>query len=317
MSRVAALLLLAAWPAGATTLRAGPGTDYPQPSAAIAAAAPGDTVAIAPGTYYDCAAWSTDRLTIDGRGDGGDAVFSDRSCQDKAAFVIGGAGTVLRGIAFTRQRVPDRNGAGIRLEGGSLTVEDCSFDDEEAALIAAPRPGAELVLRRVTVRHAGAPGSTLAAITAGGAASLHIEDSSFSDPRGDGGAVRTDVPAAIAGTSFSYGAGSVPVVEAGGMLDVQSSAFHLAGSRPAAIRALGPGVTVRGTTLDGVDGALLLQDWSDGTPVLAGNRVGPGDTEASSAGYLVHRGKDTAHATIDSLRHLAGRMRDLLRTALR
>ena len=317
MTRAAVLLLAGASASGfahAATLRAGPGTDYPQPSAAIAAAAPGDTVALTPGTYYDCAVWSTDRLTIDG---GGAAVFSDRSCQDKAAFVVAGAGTVLRGITFTRQRVPDRNGAGIRLEGGSLAVEDCTFDDEEAALIAAARPGAELVLRRVTVRSVGVPGSTLAAVTAGGAAALRIEDSSFSDPRGDGGALRTDVPATVVGSSFSFGAGVSPVLEASGPLEVASSVFHLSGSRPAAIRALGSGVTVRSTSLDGAAGALLLQDWSDSAPVLAGNRVSPGDTESSSAGYLVHRGKDAAHATVSSLRHMAGRMRDLLKTALR
>ena len=157
----------------------------------------------------------------------------------------------------------------------------------------------------------------LAAITAGGGASLRIEDSSLTDARGDGGAVRADMPAAIAGTTFSYGAGGTPVLEASGPLKVESSMFHLFGDRPAAIRALGPGVTVRGTALDGAPGALLLQDWSESTPVLAGNHVAPGDTEASSGGYLLHRGKDAAHAAVSGLRHMAGRVRDLLKTAWR
>ena len=42
-------------PAAARTLDVGAGQTYASPSEAAAAAADGDTVAIAPGSYYDCA----------------------------------------------------------------------------------------------------------------------------------------------------------------------------------------------------------------------------------------------------------------------
>lgn len=301
-------LLLAAHPVLGATLPAGPGTQYPLPSAAIAAAQPGDVVAVAPGTYFDCASWRTDRLTIEGHG----AVFSDRICADKAMFVVGGADTVVRGLVFTHARSGDGNGAGIRMEGGDLLVEDCVFDDDQAALVASGAPGARLVLRRVTVRGVGVPGQTLAAVTVGAIASVRLEDSRFSEPKGDGGAVRTEAPAEIAGSRFGYGPGPTPVVEAYGPLAVTGASFHLSGTRPAALRASGPSVAVRDTQLESAGGALLLQDWSDGTPVLAGNRVGAGDTETSSAGALLHRAKDTAHGVLGALRHTAGRVRRML-----
>ncbi len=297
-------------PSPAATLAAGPGTTYPQPSAAIAAASPGDTIEVAAGTYYDCASWQTDRLTVEGPG----AVFSDRTCQDKAAFVIGGSGTVLRGLTFTQARVADGNGAGIRMEGGSLLVEDCIFDDEQAALIGSGTADAVLMMRRVIVHRVGVPGSPLAAVTVGRIASFRIEDSRFSNNRGNGGAVRTDAPTLIVGSTFSYGAGDSPMLDAAGPLDVSGSTFDLSGLRPAAIRVLGAGVAIKGSTLLNRTGTplLLLQNWSGDTPVLAGNTIGPGDTEASSAGAMLRRAKDAAHGILDTARHFAGRVRRML-----
>ena len=61
---------------------------------------------VLPGTYYDCASWRTDRLTVEGRAaDGQRPVFSDLACDGKASFVVGGSGTVLRNIGFTHMRI--------------------------------------------------------------------------------------------------------------------------------------------------------------------------------------------------------------------
>ena len=62
--------LLAGAPAGARTLTAGPGQEFPGPAAAIRAAADGDTVLIEPGEYYECAVTDRSHLTIEGHGDG-------------------------------------------------------------------------------------------------------------------------------------------------------------------------------------------------------------------------------------------------------
>jgi hypothetical protein len=55
-------------PALAATLEVGPGKTYTQPSAAAAAAHDGDRIVIAAGSYFDCAVWKANTLTIEGAG---------------------------------------------------------------------------------------------------------------------------------------------------------------------------------------------------------------------------------------------------------
>src|SRR5690349_20598790 len=52
--------------AAAKTLEVGKQREFKTPSAAIAAAAPGDTIKIDPGEYFDCAVVNASRLTIEG-----------------------------------------------------------------------------------------------------------------------------------------------------------------------------------------------------------------------------------------------------------
>src|SRR5258708_26983509 len=54
---------------------------------------------------------------------GADVVITDKACQGKALFVITGDDVSVRNLTFTRARVPDGNGAGIRAEGVNLRVE--------------------------------------------------------------------------------------------------------------------------------------------------------------------------------------------------
>ena len=66
------------------------------PPAAVAQ--DGNTVTIAPGTYYDCALWHASGLTIVGTGP--DVEITDSACAGKAAFVIEGNDVVVRGLSF-------------------------------------------------------------------------------------------------------------------------------------------------------------------------------------------------------------------------
>jgi len=162
----------------AKTLEVGPTRHFKVPSAAIAASAPGDTVEIDPGKYFDCAVVAASRLTIEGRGPG--VVLTDTTCQGKAIFVTVGSDITIRNITFTRARVPDQNGAGIRMEGKNLTIERCRFVDNENGILAGGSP--ESILRITDsefIRNGKCSENCAHGIYAGHIALLHIERSKF------------------------------------------------------------------------------------------------------------------------------------------
>ena len=135
-----AALLLSAGAAGAATLHVGPGQPYKMPSQAIAAAHNGDTVAIAPGTYFDCAEVRQNDLTIEGAGP--KTVLTDKTCAGKAILVTDGNNITIKNLTLQRARVIDGNGGGIRAEGGNLTVIGVRFFNNQDGILSAPNPKA-------------------------------------------------------------------------------------------------------------------------------------------------------------------------------
>ncbi|GAA0570014.1 NosD domain-containing protein [Rhizomicrobium electricum] len=133
--------------AAAATLTVGPGQPYALPSQAIAAAKPGDTIHILPGTYRDCAAWRTDNLTIEGE-DG--AVLSEAICQGAGILVVNAPRATLRGLTFEGASIPEGNGSGVRANGLFLTVDRCTFRNNQDGILAANNPDATLLVRRST-----------------------------------------------------------------------------------------------------------------------------------------------------------------------
>ena len=121
------------------TLQVGPGKTYPTPSAAAAAAQSGDRILIAPGDYRgDVATWNASNLTI--CGDGGRArLFADgQHAQGKGTWVISSPSastTTIINVEFRDSKVPDQNGAGIRLEGGNLVLRNTGFFDNENGIL--------------------------------------------------------------------------------------------------------------------------------------------------------------------------------------
>jgi len=146
---------LAVAPADARTLGVGPGQEFERPSQAIAEAQAGDVVLIEPGTYYDCATWVADAVTVAGRAPG--VVLSDTTCGSKAILVIRGNDATVRDLTLARARVPDGNGAGIRLEGQSLLLERVQFVNNEVGVLSGVGgPGA---IRVVECRFEGGGGA--------------------------------------------------------------------------------------------------------------------------------------------------------------
>ena len=71
---------------------------------------------IYPGQYNDCAYIRQNNVTFEGKGPG--VVLTDKTCAGKAILITGGNNITIRNITLQRARVADRNGAGIRAEGG-------------------------------------------------------------------------------------------------------------------------------------------------------------------------------------------------------
>jgi Right handed beta helix region len=122
----------------AKTLEVGPAHNLKAPSDAASVASPGDVIEIDPGEYFDCAVWSASGITIEGRGDG--TIITDKTCEGKALFVTRGNDITIRNLTFSRARVPDANGAGIRAEGKNLTIERSRFIDNENGILAGNSP---------------------------------------------------------------------------------------------------------------------------------------------------------------------------------
>jgi hypothetical protein len=128
--------------ASAKVLEVGADKQYKQPSEAIAAAAKGDDVKIYGGQYFDCSNVGVDNLTIEGVGP--DAVLTDKACGGKALLVIDSNNVTVRNLTLQRARVPDHNGAGIRAEGGDLTIENSRFLNNENGILSADNPNATI-----------------------------------------------------------------------------------------------------------------------------------------------------------------------------
>src|SRR4030095_6692470 len=103
------------------------GRGYGSLADAVAAIGGGNgTILIAPGRYRECAVQEAGRDAFVARQAG--PVWCDGgSCEEKAALVLRGRSSRVEGIVFQNLRVPDANGAGIRLEDGELVVRGSLF----------------------------------------------------------------------------------------------------------------------------------------------------------------------------------------------
>jgi hypothetical protein len=144
--------------------------------------ADGDHVEIAPGNYFDCAVWSASHLTIEARAAG--AVITDKVCEGKALFITRGNNITIRNLTFTRARVPDDNGAGIRAEGKDLTIEGSHFIDNQNGILAGDSAESRIFISRSDfVRNGKCADACAHGIYIGHVALLHVEHSRFLETR--------------------------------------------------------------------------------------------------------------------------------------
>ena len=112
------------------------------------------TIRIAPGYHRDCAVQTAGRIAFVAA-EPGRAIFDGVTCEGKAALVLRGAGARVEGVVFQNMRVPDGNGAGIRLETSDLDVVNAMFRGSEQGILTADDPQATLTIDRSTFSRLG------------------------------------------------------------------------------------------------------------------------------------------------------------------
>ena len=106
------------------------------------------TVLIAPGVYRECAIQQAGRVTFKAVR-AGTAIF-EGACEGMAALVLRGGGSVVDGLVFRGIRVPDGNGAGIRIEIGDLIVRNSMFLDSQEGILGGTDEASNVTIDRST-----------------------------------------------------------------------------------------------------------------------------------------------------------------------
>lgn len=131
------------------------GRSFTRLADAVAAIGTGTgTIRIAPGVYRQCAVQAAGRITFRAATPGS-AIFDSTTCEGKAALVLRGRSANVEGLVFRNMRVPDRNGAGIRLERGDLSVSGSAFRDSDEGILTHDDPRATIRIDRSTFSRLG------------------------------------------------------------------------------------------------------------------------------------------------------------------
>ncbi|NOY84560.1 MAG: right-handed parallel beta-helix repeat-containing protein [Nitrospirae bacterium] len=127
--------------------RVGPTRIYRVPSEVASIVPDGALVEIDAGVYSgDVAVWNADNLTIRGVGGMAHLRAEGANAQGKGTWIINGKNTTLEYIEFSGSSVPGGNGAGIRHQGGDLTIRYCFFHDNENGILTDSHPSSHILI---------------------------------------------------------------------------------------------------------------------------------------------------------------------------
>ena len=254
------------------------------------------TIAIAPGRYAECAVQTAGVVSYMSAAPGA-AVFDGRTCEGKAALVLRGRGAEVSGLVFQNMRVPDFNGAGIRLEQGDLTVAESWFRDSEQGILTGDDGRGRIVVDRSTFTRLGTCDGAAGcahSIYTGEYGHLRVTRSRFEEGRGGHYVKSRAARVEIASSSFDDARGQATNY----MIDLPEGAagqisnnWFVQGSDKEnysafiAVAAEGQTHSSRGLAIVGNDARLapgvdrnttFVADWSDDQLALGENALGPG-----------------------------------------
>ena len=109
----------------------------------------GDVIEIDAGLYSgDAAVWRQRRIVLKGVGGPAHMRADGATVQGKGIWAIKGDDVVVDNIEFSGARVPDKNGAGIRLDRANLTILRSFFHDNENGLLMGHNSASDVVIER-------------------------------------------------------------------------------------------------------------------------------------------------------------------------
>jgi hypothetical protein len=167
------------------------------------------TIRFADGRFADCAVQSAGSITYLAT-NAGLSVLDGKACEGKAALVLRGRSARVEGLVFANIRVPDFNGAGIRLEKGNLAVSQSWFRDSEQGILAGVDTGSAITIDKSTFTRLGTcegPGGCAHSIYIGDYGSLAVTRSRFEAGRGGHYVKNRSRRVAVLNSSFDDSAG--------------------------------------------------------------------------------------------------------------
>lgn len=125
-------------PASAATLSVGAGKTYARPCQAFAVAKSGDVVEIDGSATYsgDVCGIGVSNLTIRGVNGRPKIDAAGKNAMGKGTWVVQGSNIVIDNVEMYGAKVPDQNGAALRLEGTNFTLRNSFLHDNENGILA-------------------------------------------------------------------------------------------------------------------------------------------------------------------------------------
>ncbi len=163
------------------TLTVGNGEQYSTISAAVAASHGGDTVKVDAGTYTNDVLNISHSLTLQAVGGTVKLVGTAQPANGKGLIDAGGAGVnvAITGFDISGATVPDKNGAGVRYEGGTLTLDNVNIHNNENGILANADANGSITIANSTFANNGIGDGQTHNIYVGAIGNLVVKDSTI------------------------------------------------------------------------------------------------------------------------------------------
>ena len=135
-------------PTAGTVWLAGPAGSALELEAALLQAKDGDTIELLSGEYRGGLLIENRRLTLRGMNGGKAPVIRGKGAagNNKALWTVRGGQVTLQNLEFRGARSAEGSGAGVRHEGGQLTLQRCAFFDNEHGLFSTNDDKAQITI---------------------------------------------------------------------------------------------------------------------------------------------------------------------------